>query len=300
MDLDPDIIKIKEEVTEETENGGETVVEVEPDYVNLQSTSPDESCHDSVSDKPDTRMASPGLTPTESIIDFHFLSGFESQDNEDILRCPFCPFTTRNKSTFRNHKLIQHKEPKEWYKCEQCTYETHVRSNMTKHVTAMHTTNYIKYTCERCNKVFKEKKALDDHIVKTYPALTSLVLSKIHSCPICPFKTTYKNNWSQHMLTHTKDNAATYKCTNCDYTSYRKSDVMKHLKIHSKVKEFKCTACDKEFGRKDHLDEHIIRQHSDNDELTKSVTKKISICKQCDYRTTKVTSLRKHELAHHS
>nr|CAH7755875.1 unnamed protein product [Callosobruchus chinensis] len=244
-----------------------------------------------------------GVSQTESVIDFHFLSGFGldcNEANEETLRCNFCTFTTLNKSTLKNHVLIKHREPKEWYKCESCSYETHVRSNLTKHVTAMHTTNYTKYTCERCNKVFKEKKALDDHIVKSYPALISLVLSKIHSCPICPFKTTYKNNMSQHMLIHTKDNAAAYKCVNCDYTTYRKSDVMKHLKIHSKVKEHRCTGCNKEFGRKDHLDEHIIRHHNDNVQLAKTVKKKISICSHCDYRTTKLTSLRKHEKSHHS
>lgn len=49
-----------------------------------------------------------------------------------------------------------------------------------------------------------------------------------------------------------------FKCSTCSKVFARKSDLSRHIKIHSGVKPFKCHHCTKRFQRKDHLKLHLF------------------------------------------
>lgn len=55
----------------------------------------------------------------------------------------------------------------------------------------------------------------------------------------------------------------TIKCDLCEYTTDRKSNLTRHIRIHSVEKPFKCKHCQNEFSQKIILISHLRRNHSE-------------------------------------
>lgn len=48
-----------------------------------------------------------------------------------------------------------------------------------------------------------------------------------------------------------------FKCELCEYSTKRRSHLMRHNRIHTNERPYECEFCDKRFSRKDHRDRHI-------------------------------------------
>ena len=76
-----------------------------------------------------------------------------------------------------------------------------------------------------------------------------------------------------------------WACTECDYSSDRKSDYKNHLITHSNIKGHKCDTGDKCFTTKSSLNRHIKSVH----------TKEYKVdCEVCDKVFTRTSGLLKH------
>ena len=47
-----------------------------------------------------------------------------------------------------------------------------------------------------------------------------------------------------------------YNCSDCEYTTTRKGDLVKHERIHTGTKPFHCNYCNREFTQSSHLAVH--------------------------------------------
>nr|CAH7760753.1 unnamed protein product [Callosobruchus chinensis] len=102
-------------------------------------------------------------------------------------------------------------------------------------------------------------------------------------------KDSQKNSIDSHILNNHTDNVLLMKsitnkihcCQHCDYKAINitrlKSHLKKHELIHLETKPFGCTECGKGFALKQHLDSHILNNHTDNVLLMKSITHKITL-----------------------
>nr|CAH7767232.1 unnamed protein product [Callosobruchus chinensis] len=182
-------------------------------------------------------------------------------------------------------------------------------------------------SCLRCNAIFERQITLDEHILRTHPNFIAFVISKIHECTLCAFKTTRSGCFKEHLLEHPEANpnykfrtcahcnvafkkkvsldnhmlnkhpnfisSVTYKihkCTECNYRTTMSTHLKRHLLKHTETPT-KCTHCNMTFKTKTSLDNHVIKKHPNS---TSSVTNKIHRCTECNYKTTKSKHLLKH------
>lgn len=183
----------------------------------------------------------------------------------------------------REHmKNIHNKKTAETFQCPQCDFKTVYRRNLTFH-SRVHN-RLQSYHCDVCDKDFNRKNNLDSHILKHHPDDVHLVTSKFYTCKYCIFRTLRKNELALHMFTHSKQVAELFTCDQCEYTSYYKSAMTRHMTIHSVKKPHVCKGCGKDFAQKLHLYAHILNHHTDDKELSSSISCKIHCCDYCEYR----------------
>ncbi|VEN52857.1 unnamed protein product [Callosobruchus maculatus] len=76
-----------------------------------------------------------------------------------------------------------------------------------------------------------------------------------------------------------------YSCYNCNYTTFYKYHLIKHMKLH----------CNTKFASKKKLDNHTIKKHLD---FIESISSKIREWSQCTFATAPKSTLDKHMLEH--
>ena len=71
-------------------------------------------------------------------------------------------------------------------------------------------------------------------------------------CPDC--KQVFSERYN--MLKHLRNQHVNLVCEQCERIFFGNSSYQKHVKVHSKTKEFKCSQCDKVFGKSYNLKRH--------------------------------------------
>nr|CAI5819293.1 unnamed protein product [Callosobruchus analis] len=123
--------------------------------------------------------------------------------------------------------------------------------------------------CSHCDASFRDKRALDDHVLKKHPSFISSITSKIHRCPECHYETVRKDKMKIHMSVHFKR----------EYNPFGS----------------RCVHCNATFKTKISLDDHVVRKHPD---YISSVTHKLHECTKCTFKTVKKYYFDKHLLKH--
>ncbi|VEN37676.1 unnamed protein product [Callosobruchus maculatus] len=187
-------------------------------------------------------------------------------------------------------------------------------------------------TCKHCNATFKSETALDDHVLRIHPDSAASVSKKIFECLQCSFRTVRKGYLRQHILTHsnyklytcthcdakfkrkvtlndhiirehpdfaTSVNSTVYECTSCTYKSTVRSQINRHMSVHSETPQtqtlFTCKHCNATFKTKRALDGHVVEKHP---EFITSVSRKMHECKICFYKTIHSYKLNMHMSKH--
>ncbi|VEN52862.1 unnamed protein product [Callosobruchus maculatus] len=76
-----------------------------------------------------------------------------------------------------------------------------------------------------------------------------------------------------------------YSCYNCNYSTFYKYHLIKHMKLH----------CNTKFVSKKKLDNHAVRKHPN---FIEPISSKIQECSQCTFATAQKSTLDKHMLKH--
>lgn len=94
------------------------------------------------------------------------------------------------------------------------------------------------------------------------PTLTPaprLATSNIHKCHHCLKVFAQKSDLHRHIKIHT--GVKPFRCTQCPKAFYQRSDLSRHSRTHTGDRPFKCGRCDKAFAQKSDLHRHERRVH---------------------------------------
>nr|CAI5858921.1 unnamed protein product [Callosobruchus analis] len=185
--------------------------------------------------------------------------------------CIHCNVTFTNKFTLDNHVVRKHPEfittvARKIYECPKCTYKTTFKNTFKRHISS-HSVHSC--SCSHCDASFRDKRALDEHVIRKHPNFMSSVTGKLHECTKCTYKTVRKRSLDKHLLNHPE--------------------------IASNFKPKICIHCNATFKGKMSLDDHVVRKHPD---FSTTVTSKLHKCTKCAFKTVKKGFFDKHLLKH--
>ena len=137
------------------------------------------------------------------------------------------------------------------------------------------------YFCSICNGSYKTKRGVAIHIRETHVTKENGILN----CPLCTESFTghlqFQEHAAQHAVTqklscticessfiwdyelreHMKTDHRTNTCTVCGKTLVNKSDMMKHMRIHSDEEPYICAICNRTFRTKHKVTTHLRLAH---------------------------------------
>uniref|UniRef100_A0A3B1KB71 Zinc finger protein X-linked n=1 Tax=Astyanax mexicanus TaxID=7994 RepID=A0A3B1KB71_ASTMX len=128
----------------------------------------------------------------------------------------------------------------------------------------------------------------------------------VYPCMLCGKKFKSRGFLKRHTKNHHQDvvNKKKYQCTDCDFTTNKKTSLHNHMEIHilnSKAAPFECEVCGKNFHQQAALFSHRLQHHHREAKLQiPPPSTKMHSCKFCDYETAEQGLLNRHLLAVHS
>ncbi|XP_031637939.1 zinc finger protein OZF-like [Contarinia nasturtii] len=136
------------------------------------------------------------------------------------------------------------------YECYLCKYYTLRKSSLVTHM-CIHTGEFH-FQCNICAKRFIQKQHLKSHM------RTHANQFPFH-CSICRQGFTVK--WEKEI--HEKNcNPRRFECYLCKYATPLKSNLVRHMRIHTGYKPFRCSHCSERFNVKSNLNSHQKLHHN--------------------------------------
>lgn len=136
--------------------------------------------------------------------------------------CNYCGKKFREKSVLNNHVLIHRIERK--FKCTICNARFKQRTNLTVHKKSHGNPTTVK--CTICSRVLKTQSILNRHM-KTVHSKND----QLYMCALCPVTFNNRPAILSHLRRHRDVNG--FKCHTCDKTYRTKSNLRKHVRIHT-------------------------------------------------------------------
>ena len=170
--------------------------------------------------------------------------------NEKRHECKVCGKRFNTSSQISMHRKI-HLEVK-LFTCEFCGRAFKTRPNFREHI-KIHL-NERQHVCNICGRGFNTNSALSGHRRTHSEKKTD---NGEQQCTVC--NETIKEGklaFRKHMKTHPAD----YPCNSCTKRFSRKSNLKRHLEVHSNVLH-ECDQCDKAFNTTAKLTKHIRSVH---------------------------------------
>ncbi|XP_008321644.1 zinc finger protein ZFAT isoform X2 [Cynoglossus semilaevis] len=139
-------------------------------------------------------------------------------------KCPYCDsFFLKNSRDFQQH-IWAHQGLKP-YMCGVCNYAGRSRSNLKTHMNRHNTEK--RHLCDLCGKKFKSKVTL-----------------------------------KSHRQNHTEEGKR-FQCSECDFTSFSKPYLVRHMEQHAAFKPFRCAHCHYSCNLAGPLKRHYHLKHPD-------------------------------------
>ncbi|XP_063390583.1 zinc finger protein 22-like isoform X2 [Cydia fagiglandana] len=132
--------------------------------------------------------------------------------------------------------------------------------------------------CETCEIKFDSKEESDAHRLAKHPEDPWM-------CEVS--RSMFAHRGSHY--THVRSPSPLHGCAHCDYKTWHRHDLVKHLRIHAGVKQYQCTQCARTFHTSSNLVSHVRRLHD---------RARPHQCSQCQRRFFDKTKLRRHMDSH--
>ena len=200
-------------------------------------------------------------------------------------------------------------------RCAQCEYKTGNGRYLQRHIQITHSSNTPPdkiMKCEHCEYETLEISNMRVHCRKIHREFEKDCIKKSKlddklSCKSCDYKTLNKKVLERHeKLNHSKNSIPTHdiwQCKFCEYQTAKRSNMIFHRrKRHSteswaitdvKGKEFTCTICNFKTSKMIIMRKHEEYNHSSLNES------EVLKCGKCEYETTNFKNIQYHERKSH-
>ena len=234
--------------------------------------------------------------------------------------CQQCSYVTLKRAYLRSHEELSHgkdSDPTKIISCKTCEFQTAIYTKMVDHTNSVHLKRR-RFKCSGCDLKWYYSRKIVTHINKEHPnsdckaeRLTcgecifnrgdhrcheSYTEGKIYDCDQCDHTTHRKQNLVRHMKIHAGEKP--YKCDQCDYASFHKERLVSHVKTHNE-KTFKCTDCSFSCNQLHKLRNHRREHKKVSADFALELNRKVSNCTQCGLKTRDYPHLKKHVEAVH-
>lgn len=178
------------------------------------------------------------------------------RSSSGLFECKDCPYTTKRKCHFINHKLTHGGDRAKQFKCNQCDYASTCKHNLNRHQRTHDRNPKDKlHKCPHCDRRFTKSYHLTRHITRLHNNN-----QRLYNCVHClrRFEQQYKKK--QHEL---RCQNRRYECHLCkSYVTAYKTHMCRHMRTHSGARPYKCAICNKCFNQTNSLKKHLDFRHS--------------------------------------
>ncbi|XP_063235241.1 zinc finger protein 16-like [Bacillus rossius redtenbacheri] len=164
------------------------------------------------------------------------------------------------------------------FMCEHCGRRFKSASNLTVHIRSC--SGDLPYRCKKCDRKFTLRAHLRSHISARHGNNARA------KCSLCSKGFSRNSDLVAHMKSHSKEKL--HKCNICGKCYSSVSNLNQHSKIHFEDRLYKCDICTKNFKHKSTLIDHI-NQHKGL---------KLYECDSCKKRFVSVRSFHAHQKWH--
>ena len=221
-------------------------------------------------------------------------------------RCRFCRFEMR---PFEQKSITSIEEYKQAEKilnnidsrtCSVCLLKSQDKYARVKHEESVHEGKEKQYKCNICDKSYSNINALNYHKAN-HENIKS-------SCDLCGFQCSSDNNLLKHkqFLHGEASKQPQFSCLNCGINFSRKSHFDRHnreqhydtnvnldfVEDMDSLKVVKCEECNQTFSRKENMQQHYLRNHSE-------AKKKTFDCSICEKQFSTRYTLNRHVKSKH-
>ncbi|VEN53000.1 unnamed protein product [Callosobruchus maculatus] len=142
----------------------------------------------------------------KSALDVHMLiHSADKVTHKGKHECSSCSFKAIHKSTIDRHMKTHSSDKfkgihREIHQCSYCEFKAIHKSTLDRHMLT-HSKDKV-VTCKHCNIEFKNKEAVNEHVVRAHSGFLASLSCKIYSCTHCYYKTTIQHLFDKHFLKH--------------------------------------------------------------------------------------------------
>lgn len=184
--------------------------------------------------------------------------------NERPFACDVCGLRFKEKSSMKCHAArIHHSTPE--LKCTVCNKAFWNNFELNVH-NRIHT-NERPYLCEECGKTFSMRRAMNKHIITVHGKDVKLrcPVNKLIKCPVCEKTFRWKYELTKHEVVHTKERP--FACGICGMRFTQSSSMRSHIRsFHDEDGSLnphpeprpQCDMCGKVFVKKSELARHLV------------------------------------------
>ncbi|XP_063836962.1 zinc finger protein 454-like isoform X10 [Ostrinia nubilalis] len=140
-------------------------------------------------------------------------------------------------------------------KCMYCEETFMDYYQKQKHSLAVHGMKMRDYKCGYCPRVFFSSSYLRAHERRNH------IKTQIFTCDVCEYSSFSKESLTRHMICHTGEK--NFKCQVCKKAFSRKKTLTEHMRIHNNDRRFACQHCDKAFIQNCSLKGHLKTHHKE-------------------------------------
>ncbi|CAG9834162.1 unnamed protein product [Diabrotica balteata] len=188
---------------------------------------------------------------------------------EKPFECNICQQTFGQKVTLENH-LLKHTGRKP-FACFLCPARFNQKGNLRVHINKTHTApqNGQKvFKCSQCSCMFKRIASLNGHVTKAHLTVESAedgvvndVMKNLKDLKTTNFESsvtlTESGSEKKYSVKLKKiGDTKWYKCTYCSKLCKKPSDLIRHIRIHTKERPFECKLCPATFTSKSAVHNH--------------------------------------------
>lgn len=174
----------------------------------------------------------------------------ENLNTEQVINypCPDCDYTTRIKSTLKQHIFNIHTERN--LSCDLCKYKTAIKSQLNQHKKKVHGVANIFCSFDGCSRKFVQECDLKDHIKRTHP-------TGFFNCHQCGKQFVNEEKLKRHIKMHNIDTEG-LPCNLCALKFITKQKLREHMNTHTGATPYKCPGfgCEKAFMSSSSLSHH--------------------------------------------